>query len=154
MTDSYIDTSALAKRYVRESGSRWVVALTNPRNRTKSITSVLVGPEVMSALVRKMRTGSMTPDELRRAGRLFRREWRQLLHVRDVSPTGIDRAMLFVERHGPRGHDAVHLATALAVSDERQQVGLSPLVFVSADRTQLAAARAEGLGGENPNDYP
>ena len=62
--------------------------------------------------------------------------------------------MTLVDRHGLRGYDAVHLASALTVSNERQHAGMSPLVFVSADRTQLDAARAEGLIGENPNDHP
>ena len=154
MADYYIDASALAKRYVQESGSGWVLALTNPQAGVTCHTVAITGAEVMSARVRKMRTGSMTLVELQQAAALLRRQWRRTLNVRDVSSDIVDRAMDLVERHGLRGYDAVHLATALAVSAERQCAGLSALVFISADRTQLQAARTEGLAGENPNDFP
>jgi len=50
-----------------------------------------------------------------------------------------------------RGYDAVQLATALYLHRIRQELGLSPLIFVSADENLNAVAEAKGLRAENPN---
>jgi hypothetical protein len=52
------------------------------------------------------------------------------------------------------GYDAVHLACALALNDPLIESGLPPLTFISADNDLLAAAVAEGLPTDNPNNYP
>jgi hypothetical protein len=46
------------------------------------------------------------------------------------------------------------LAAATLLHHRRQQIGLPPLIFVSADEELLAAAQAEGLVTENPNQKP
>ena len=49
----YLDTSALVKRYVREVGTAWVTALTDPRSGNTIATGRLTGPEAIAALYRK-----------------------------------------------------------------------------------------------------
>jgi predicted nucleic acid-binding protein len=61
------------------------------------------------------------------------------------------RRFRLIEKHGLRGYDAVQLASAILLHRRRQQLGLPPLIFVSADEDLLAAAQAEGLVTENPN---
>ena len=154
MSAYYFDASALAKRYTQERGSDWVIALMIGQAGVTYHSSVVIGVEVASALVRKANIGTISAEELQHGIVQFRLEWQLILETTDVSLAVVERAMLLTERHGLRGYDAVHLATALTVSNERHHAGMSPLVFVSADRTQLDAARAEGLIGENPNDHP
>jgi hypothetical protein len=48
----------------------------------------------------------------------------------------------------------VQLATALIVDRSLQASGLAPLRFVTADNNLLAAAQAEGVTAENPNEHP
>jgi len=62
--------------------------------------------------------------------------------------------MAFAEQHDVRGCDSVQLAAALIIHTQRSSLALSPLIFVSADTKLNAAARAEGLAVEDPNNYP
>jgi uncharacterized protein len=62
--------------------------------------------------------------------------------------------MDLAERHGLRGYDAVQLASAITIKDVQAALGLPISVFVSADKRLNAAASAEGLIVENPNDHP
>jgi len=66
----------------------------------------------------------------------------------------VDLACELLERHPLRGYDAMHLATALVVQQSLQRRSLPTLVFISADDSLNAAASAEDLAVDNPNDHP
>ena len=55
------------------------------------------------------------------------------------------------ETYALRGYDAVQLAAVLEVNTIRLNLGLSALIFVSADGDLNTAATAERLSVENPN---
>jgi len=150
----YLDTSALVKRYALESGTSWVMRLTNPASGHDLYTVHLTGPEMMAALFRKARTGAISRAEAIRLSGNFEVDWKKQYQIVEVSPQVADRAMVLIKEHTLRGHDAVHLAAALALHDLRCAMKLPALVFVSADDEQLRAAEAKGLPTENPNQYP
>jgi hypothetical protein len=52
-----------------------------------------------------------------------------------------------------RGYDAIHLACALSLNATLTAGNATALIFVAADANLLAAAQAEGLATENPNDH-
>lgn len=52
MASYFFDASGLVKRYVREIGSPWVLALTNPTAAHDLYAARITGVEVVSALVR------------------------------------------------------------------------------------------------------
>lgn len=151
MAAYYLDTSALIKRYAVETGTAWVTALTAPQSAHEIYTVILTGPEMIAALYRKVRTGESTAIQAQRQAADFDRDWRTQYQVLDVVQEIADEAMLLARRHGLRGYDAVHLATALSVHRAHVQVGLPPPDFVSADNDQIRAAAAEGLAVDNPN---
>ena len=65
----YVDTSALVKRYVGEVGTRWVrLALARPV-RQRIYTALLAHTEVLSALQRKIREGTLAVAEAQRLAR-------------------------------------------------------------------------------------
>jgi hypothetical protein len=66
----------------------------------------------------------------------------------------IDQAITLTQEHRLRGYDAMQLATALITQKSLIDAKLSPLTFIAADTDLLAAAQAEGLAVENPNNYP
>ena len=70
---------------------------------------------------------------------------------RYVQEHGTAQAMELAERHGLRGYDAVHLASALALQQMREAMELPALTFVSADAQQREAAAAEGFLVEDPS---
>jgi hypothetical protein len=50
--------------------------------------------------------------------------------------------------------DAVQLAAALEIRQQRQEAGFGPMTLISADQPLDAAALAEGLTVEDPNLHP
>ena len=66
----------------------------------------------------------------------------------------VDRAVLLTQQHCLRGYDAVQLAVALLANKYYHSARMPGLTFVAADDDLVAAASAEGLAAENPNNYP
>ncbi len=149
----YLDTSALAKRYVLEQGTGWMQNLTNLGALHDLYTVLLTGPEMIAALFRKARTGQISPMAATYSADSFRADWQQQYKIVEVTVLINERAMDLVEQYTLRGYDAVHLATALGLQAIRRARQLPALTFVSADNEQIKAAQAEGLLTENPNNY-
>lgn len=59
----YADSSVLVKRHVIETGSAWVVALFTHASGHAIVTSRLSNIEVISALNRRMREGTLTATD-------------------------------------------------------------------------------------------
>jgi predicted nucleic acid-binding protein len=146
----FLDSSALVKRYIAEEGSDWVAGLLAPAAGNVLYTAVVSGAEVVAALVRRQRGGSLAANEASHAIAEFRDDWMTLYESVGADRALITRAMLLAERYGLRGYDAVQLASSLEVNAIGQQLQ-SPVVLVSADDELNAAASAEGLQVENPN---
>jgi predicted nucleic acid-binding protein len=153
MAAFYADSSALVKRYVREAGSSWVTAFTLPSAGNVIITALVSGPEIVAALARRVRTGSMTLSDASAAISAFRSEFQTEFEVAQISDEVIERAMDLAERHSLRGYDAVPLACALVSGDRLAARGLPALTFLSADAALNAAAAAEGLPVEDPSTH-
>lgn len=133
----YCDTSAMAKRYVREAGRQ---ALLKLLNRRRVASSVLMPVELHSAFVRRTREGTLATVAL---PRLFSRVGSDRRHWTLVETTSevLDEAQRLVEAHPLRTLDAVHIASARVF----QQHLRSPVLFVSANHRQIDAARRDGL---------
>jgi hypothetical protein len=71
-----------------------------------------------------------------------------------LSDVLIGEAKLLLERHPLRAYDAVQLASALHARNRLLAAGASAPIFLSADTQLLAAARAEGLATDDPNQRP
>jgi predicted nucleic acid-binding protein len=150
----YLDTSALVKRYIAEQGTAWVGALTDAAAGHTLSTVRLTGPELITAIVRRSRGGSIPPSEVPRILANFRFDWGSLYDIVEAREPIVSSAMNVAERFRLRGYDAVHLAAALEIHRQRQAEGLDPLTFISADTEQLGAADAEGLSVDDPDQHP
>lgn len=60
MTLFYVDTSALAKRYIIETGSSWVISWIEPSSGNLIVMSKLTFVEMRSVLMRRFREGFLT----------------------------------------------------------------------------------------------
>lgn len=150
----YMDTSALVKRYVGEVGTLWVRrALAHPV-RHGIYTALLAQTEVLSALQRKVREGTLSTPEAQRVARRVQRHCAQRYRLVAITPARVAQANGLVQVHPLRAYDALHLACALAVRDALQPYGLPVPLFVTADAALLAAARAEGFPVDNPLQHP
>lgn len=149
----YLDSSGLAKRYAREMGTVWVTGITDPKAGNELFISLITGAEVVAAIGRWQCTGLISTADATQVIRSFRWHFQFQYTVITVTRDMVDRAMELAEYHALRGYDSVQLATALAIQGERANLGLSPLLFVSADKDLNLAATQEGLAVENPNDH-
>lgn len=154
MPTYFFDSSSLVKRYSKETGTAWVINIFKPIRANRIYAARITFVEVISALARKARGGQINSSaEIKAVGR-FRRAFHGKFRSVEVSVNLTEHAAQLARKHFLRGYDAVQLAAALEVHQERNSLGLSPLTFVCADDKLNDAAKAEGLAVENPNNYP
>jgi len=154
MASYYLESSALVKRYVVETGTAWVRSLAAPAAGNTLYIAQIAGVEAVAAITLRARRGSTTPGDAATAIANFRRDFVRGYYAVPVSLAVIGHAMDLAERHGLRGYDAAQLATALQVQSQRRINGSPALIFLCADGALNAAAAAEGLGVDNPNAHP
>ena len=134
----YLDTSALVKRYVRESASDLVIAFWNQAEEI--VTSSVAYAETMAAFHRKKREGDATDDVIQKALDSFQEEWVGFIRI-EVNDGLNNHIRKVIGKYPLRGFDAIHLASAILVH-ERLPGNLS---FACFDQRLLEAARKEGL---------
>lgn len=139
----YFDTSALVKVYVREAESDLVLALVDAA--AGLFTSRVAYTEARSAIARRRREGSLTSAAGATAVKVLDREFDDF-GIIEVDADLARAGGALADRHGLRGFDAIHLASALRV----RSVTDEPPRFVALDARLLAAARAEGLDVAGP----
>ena len=155
MSDYYLDSSALVKRYLPEIGTAWVRALTDPATGNTISSAEITRVEVAAAFSARHRApGGITRRERDGAVRLLSRHCTAEYRLVAANQRILDRAVDLTQRHRLRGYDAVQLATALAVEVSLRAARLPGLTFVAADIDLVAAARAEGLSADDPNLHP
>jgi len=115
------------KRYVQETGTVWVRALT-----ASGTGNFFYLARIAVAALRQ-----------------FRRDFGQDYRVVEITIALLQRAAQLADTHALRGYDAVQLAVALDVHAQDQA-----LVLVSADAELNAAATAEELRVKDPNTHP
>ena len=154
MADYFLDSSALVKRYVREIGFAWVASIFNPSANNETFIASITGVEIIAAVSRRSRGGTITPVDAALTCSQFRSDWLSDYQVIEVNDILLQQAMSLAETYGLRGYDAVQLAAGLLVNRLCVGSGLAPVIFGSADSELNAAAVAEGLVVDNPNSHP
>ena len=142
----YLDTSALAKVYVRERGSELMAELTSEDVNYNLAICAITQVEFHSVISRRLREGDLDEDEVKRAAERFNNHLRNVFARCPVDDRTLNLASVIVARHVLRASDAIQLAACLTLSGEARE----SLTFVCADRNLLTAARLEGLAVLNP----
>lgn len=153
MAAYFLDSSALVKRYARETGTGWVLGLFRRATGNAFYASRITKVETTSALARKRRGLHLAPDAAARALQRLRRDFGRRIYVVEVTPMLLQSAEALADKHYLRGYDAVQLAAALEANAERARTSLPPLVLMTADTDLLAAGAAEGLTVDDPNNH-
>ncbi len=142
MPEFYIDTSSLVKRYWRELGTDFVQALfvyvTNYNQ--KLITLNQTTTELASAASRLAREGKFTANLARSYVQDFLVESTSTINFIEISDEITDRSIDLVFQHPLKAADALHLACALELQEEVQD-----LIFISDDNRLCTAAESESL---------
>jgi hypothetical protein len=155
MSYFFFDSSALVKRYLSERGNAWVLRLTDSTAGNTITLAEITQVEVAAALAARHRApGGISRRERDGAVDLLAYHCQNEYNLIALNRAILDRAVDLTQNHRLRGYDAVQLATTLMTNEALLAAGLAGLTFVAADNDLLAAAQAEGLPTENPNDYP
>jgi predicted nucleic acid-binding protein len=144
----YLDSSALAQRYMVEEGTRTLDGLyhrAESGDLQLAFSAWNLG-EVLSAVARAQRQGRISLGGARQVARSLVSETTKAvsLGVLEVMPLRGDllaEAVPLLFRHGLTQPDALQITSCRDVPTE---------IFLSADRRLLEAARAEGLQALHP----
>src|SRR5262245_12023030 len=126
MAYAYFDTSALIKRYVRESGRQEVLQLLR---KTNCVVSAVLPVEVRSALRRRLAERTRNEPGVRAILKQFTAD-RAFWTLIEVSRQVLAAAETLTATHPLRALDAIHVASAQLFAT---RVGSSEIIFVSGD---------------------
>jgi uncharacterized protein len=152
-TAYFVDSSALVKRYVIETGTPWVRGITRRSSSTDIYIALITAVEVTSAIARRKGVTLSAAQASSLLSR-FRKHLAGRYLPSQITPALVSDAMKLANTHRLRAYDAVQLAAALDVYRDWSANRFGAFVFVSADRALNAAATAEGLTVEDPNSHP
>ena len=130
----FFDSSAFAKRYVEEAGSRAVDVLCSQADELG--ISIICLPEIISALNRRLREQALSSLEYRKAKGSLAADVRDA-QVVNLLPAVIFSCIVILESNPIRAMDALHVASAMEWRAD---------LFVSSDKRQITAAKKAGLG--------
>lgn len=140
MASYFLDSSALAKRYLEEPGTERVLEIVNGGGRL--VVSRLTAVEVVSAACRRARSREIGSDLLAAIIRAVDEDFRQILDVTELVAATMNRSLVMVQTHAIKASDAIQLACALVARDATKDTSI---VVVCSDAELNAAAKAEGF---------
>jgi predicted nucleic acid-binding protein len=129
----FFDSSAFAKRYVREEGSELVLSWCD--QASELCLSGIALPEIISAFCRLQREKQITPLQYRHLKTMLLTDVVDAA-ICDLTPEVIRHAVIALEHNTLRGMDAIHIGSALALNAD---------VFISSDARQCLSAEQAGL---------
>jgi predicted nucleic acid-binding protein len=143
----YLETSALVKLYVYESGTERLLGLTASEAGHRFAILTLAQVEFRAAIRRRQRAGEISVFEADELIESFGRHAEGRFLIQPFSDSVLDVALALVDGYALKGYDAVQLAGYLVL---RSVSGVEEPVFVCADKALLAAARNEGCSTLDP----
>lgn len=150
MTNYYLDTSALGRRYLAEIGSGWLNGLIDPTAGHVAVICDLTPIEFFSALTRRQRENTLNAaNALILRNRFLADYQREYLSIPLESPV-LERARNLVSQYPLRSLDAIQLASAIVAT----QILNEPMIFLSGDANLLKIAVLEGFVTDNPYLHP
>jgi predicted nucleic acid-binding protein len=154
----YVDSSALIKYYIQESGSRSLMGKIKEESfRENGIFMSVVGyAEVLAVLARHLRENLLSAAEFATVENQFSDDWMFHLGRIELSVGVLGFIPELVRKHPLRGFDATHLASALWIRDAlrlgKSVAATRPVTFATSDKQLRRAAAAEGLDTFDPED--
>ena len=137
---TYFDTSSLLKFVIKEIGSEENLNIWNLSD--EKVCSQLTRTEMHSALMRKVREGSISASAMRARLNAMDKLFADVVLV-DITSEVIDASCELVKELPLKSADAIHLATALMVRAD---------LFSSSDKKLCAAASESGIAVTDPTE--
>jgi predicted nucleic acid-binding protein len=148
VTVYYLDSSVWVKRYYEEGGTERVRELFSAGH--SFACSDLGFVEVAATLSRKHRAGQISAESRDQGLIDLERDWRQFVQIVPIDHV-ITAAVRLARDHALRGSDAIHLASALLVSQRLTGSG-HRAVLATCDRELKRAAQEVGLLSFDPEE--
>src|SRR6266849_4350253 len=151
MVSFWLDGSALAKRFVPETGSALVDFVLENVGEPRIYILNIGYAEVVSVLVRKKNAGALSAAQFAQALLNLDQEIIQSLgkHVLSFDNAVTADALALIVKHSINSTDAILLQVAMDVAQHLRGGG-DDLALVSSDQRLLRAAQAEGMITFNP----
>ena len=146
MDNVYLDTSALVKLYIQETGTAQVLAAVEAAESAHVIVTDVSRVESRSAVRRRERASDVSGTEANQILKQIERDVSSFFLVQPTSSAVLEEALRLIDRHPLRAYDALQLAGCLVVRDSLP----GPVTFVCADAQLCQAAKQEGLTTLNP----
>lgn len=146
MVNVYLDTSALVKLYIEETGTARVLAAVDAAEGAQVIITDISRVESRSAIRRRERASDVSGTEANQILKQIERDVSSFFLVQPTSSALLEEALRLIDRYPLRAYDAVQLAGCLVVRDSLA----GPVTFVCADAQLCQAAEQEGLTTLNP----
>ncbi len=147
MASYFLDTSALAKLYVREAGTETMLRLAAHPDRPSLVILSLSRVEFRAAVQRRVRSRELSIENARAALAAFHDHLGSVYVVQHVTEAIIDKALDLIDRHNLRAYDSIQLAACLTLPVPPSE---GQATFTCADARLLAAAGEEGWPVLNP----
>ena len=144
----YLDTSALVKLYVRETGTDRLLQLQSRSPEDRFAVLAISAVEARSAIRRRERAGDLDPSVAALILDRLQQNLDSTFLRQPLTDAVLDRAVEMIDRYPLRAYDAVQLAGCLAL--KAGAGGHSP-TFVCSDQQLLAAAHSELLPVLDPS---
>lgn len=138
----YLETSALVKLYIRETGTDVLLRLVARTSNHRFAVLALSRVEFRSAIRRRQREGDIDEMIAKRLLDSLDKHLETRFVKQVVNDSLMDVASNLIDRHALRAYDAVQLAGCLAL---RATSGADQPVFVCSDLQLLEAAESEAL---------
>ena len=149
----FLDSSALVKRYVPETGSAWIQAIADAATGNLLIIARITWVEVLSALARRQRDGSLSTPDVDLIIQRFRFDLNNQYQVVELDRALAESAGQLVNQYPLRAYDAIQLASVLCIQPTFATATSTSLVFLTADERLLTIAQTAGLLTDNPNNH-
>lgn len=141
MSCYFLEATAFAKLFVREAGTDALIRLMESVEDNRKLIAASTPLEVYAAIRRRERAGGISREDAAAALEILRLESARTVQE-PLNPAVLERARQLLDRTALRWPDALQLSAALVARDMFQG---TDVIFVSASKTMLDAARAEGL---------
>lgn len=146
MSCYFLEATAFAKLFVREVGTDELIRLLESIEDNRKLIAASTPLEVYAAIRRRERSGAISREDARAALEILRLEAARTVQE-PLNPAVLECARQLLDRTTLRWPDALQLGAALVARDMFQG---TPIIFISASKTLLDAARLEGLETINP----
>lgn len=146
MTCYFLESTAFAKLFVQEPGTDALIKLMEAVEDNRKLIAASAPLEVYSAIRRRARAGALSQDDANAALEILRIEAARMVQE-PLNPAVLEAARQLLDRTDLRWPDALQVGAAIVAREMFQGM---EIIFVSASRHLLEAARCEGFNVLDP----